>query len=185
MATVNGLTAEAMTAIKNGTVLSATIDGSGHLIFTRADGTTFDSGAVFASIPSATTSIPGITQLATSAETTAGTVANKAVTPQGIAAVVGTFTDLVNTMQPKDSDLTTIAGLTAADDDIIQHKGGAWVNRTIAQLLADLVLAGAVPNYSYNGSTYALSTGAITYIGNTDPGGSAADGSVWFDTTGA
>jgi len=40
--------------------------------------------------------------------------------------------------QPLDSDLTAIAGLTPSDDDIIQRKSGAWVNRTLAQLWADL-----------------------------------------------
>lgn len=39
-----------------------------------------------------------------------------------------------------DSDLTTIAALTPANDDILQRKAGAWANRTIAQLIADLGL---------------------------------------------
>jgi hypothetical protein len=42
------------------------------------------------------------------------------------------------TYQPLDSDLTDIAGLTPANDDIIQRKAGAWTNRTIAQYYADL-----------------------------------------------
>lgn len=37
-----------------------------------------------------------------------------------------------------DADLTTIAALTPANDDIIQRKSGAWTNRTIAQVKADL-----------------------------------------------
>lgn len=45
--------------------------------------------------------------------------------------------------QPLDSDLTTIAGLTAATDSIMQAKAGAWSARTLAQLLTDLNL-GAV-----------------------------------------
>lgn len=40
--------------------------------------------------------------------------------------------------QPLDSDLTTIALLTPANDDILQRKAGAWTNRTMAQLVADL-----------------------------------------------
>jgi hypothetical protein len=40
--------------------------------------------------------------------------------------------------QPLDSDLTTIAGLTPSDDDVMQYKSGAWANRTIAQLKTDL-----------------------------------------------
>ena len=40
--------------------------------------------------------------------------------------------------QPKDTDLTTIAGLAPSNDDVVQRKAGAWTNRTIAQLAADL-----------------------------------------------
>jgi hypothetical protein len=43
--------------------------------------------------------------------------------------------------QPVDSDLTAIAALAPANDDVIQRKGGAWTNRSIAQLLVDLGLA--------------------------------------------
>lgn len=38
-----------------------------------------------------------------------------------------------------DADLTAIAGLSTSDDDIIQRKAGAWTNRTMAQLFADLM----------------------------------------------
>ena len=41
--------------------------------------------------------------------------------------------------QPLDSDLTAIAALAPANDDIIQRKAGAWTNRTLAQLYADLI----------------------------------------------
>lgn len=41
--------------------------------------------------------------------------------------------------QPLDSDLTTIAGLTPTNDDIMQYKAGAWANRTISQLHTDLL----------------------------------------------
>lgn len=40
--------------------------------------------------------------------------------------------------QPVDADLTAIAALAPSDDDVIQRKAGAWVNRTIAQLVTDL-----------------------------------------------
>ena len=42
--------------------------------------------------------------------------------------------------QSLDSDLTAIAGLSPSNDDIIQRKSGAWTNRTMAQLRADLGL---------------------------------------------
>ena len=45
--------------------------------------------------------------------------------------------------QPLDGDLSVIAGLSASNDDIVQRKAGAWVNRTPAQFKADLVLVKA------------------------------------------
>ena len=41
-------------------------------------------------------------------------------------------------LQPLDADLTAIAGLAPANDDVIQRKAGAWINRTIAQLTTDI-----------------------------------------------
>jgi hypothetical protein len=46
-------------------------------------------------------------------------------------------------MQPLDSDLTAIAALAPTNDDIIQRKAGAWTNRSLALLLADLAAAGS------------------------------------------
>jgi len=43
-------------------------------------------------------------------------------------------------VEAHDSDLTTIAGLSPTNDDVLQRKAGAWTNRTIAQLLTDLGL---------------------------------------------
>ena len=37
-----------------------------------------------------------------------------------------------------DPDLKTIAQLAPANDDVVQRKSGAWTNRTMAQLAADL-----------------------------------------------
>lgn len=46
-------------------------------------------------------------------------------------------------MTALDQDLIDIAALSAANDDIIQRKGGVWTNRTIAQYKADLALTKA------------------------------------------
>lgn len=43
--------------------------------------------------------------------------------------------------QPVDADLTAIAALSPSNDDIIQRKAGAWTNRTMAQLAADIPVA--------------------------------------------
>lgn len=78
----------------------------------------------------------------------AGPTSGGAATPTFRALVSGDIPDISATYltvanaalnyQPLDLDLTTIAGLTPANDDIIQRKAGAWTNRTIAQYYADL-----------------------------------------------
>lgn len=45
--------------------------------------------------------------------------------------------------QPLDADLTDIAALIPANDDIIQRKAGVWTNRTVAQYKADLAITPA------------------------------------------
>jgi hypothetical protein len=40
--------------------------------------------------------------------------------------------------QPLDSDLTTLAGLTATTDNFVQAKSSAWASRTLAQVKTDL-----------------------------------------------
>lgn len=47
----------------------------------------------------------------------------------------------LNGKQGLDSDLTTIAGLAATTDNVIQSVGSAWASRTPAQLKATLALA--------------------------------------------
>jgi Repeat of unknown function (DUF5907) len=42
--------------------------------------------------------------------------------------------------QAADADLTTIAGLSPLNDDIVQRKSGAWTNRTPSQLRTDMGL---------------------------------------------
>lgn len=86
MATVTGMTAAAMIAIRDGTVVSAHFDSANHLILTKYDGTTVDAGA----LGGATTTLAGAVELATSAETQTGTATNLAVTPAGLASLPGT-----------------------------------------------------------------------------------------------
>ena len=40
-------------------------------------------------------------------------------------------------VQAFDADLSAIAGLSPANDDVLQRKAGAWTNRTLAQLAED------------------------------------------------
>lgn len=60
-----------------------------------------------------------------------------------ITGTLSSQTDLQSALDGKqavDGDLTAIAALTPANDDVLQRKAGAWTNRTIAQLITDLGL---------------------------------------------
>lgn len=102
----------------------------------QAANKTYVDSVAGAGAPDATASTKGILQLA-------GDLGGTASSP--------TVPDLAN-KQPLDSSLTAIAGLSPSNDDIIQRKAGAWVNRTPAQFKSDLVLTksdvslGNVPN---------------------------------------
>jgi len=58
-----------------------------------------------------------------------------------VAALVNVHDTAITGKQPSDSDLTAIAAIAPANDDIIQRKAGAWVNRTAAQYKVDLGVA--------------------------------------------
>lgn len=58
------------------------------------------------------------------------------------ANFAATVTTALAGKQPIDSDLTAIAALSATNDDVVQRKAGAWTNRTVAQLLTDILAAG-------------------------------------------
>lgn len=66
----------------------------------------------------------------------------------GVMAVEGSTVLTAATGQPLDSDLTTIAGLTATTDNFLQAKSSAWASRTIAQVLADLQGTGLLDAYA-------------------------------------
>lgn len=52
----------------------------------------------------------------------------------------GALNETASGYQPLNSDLTTLAGLTASDGDFIQRVSGAWINRSAAQTKTDLGL---------------------------------------------
>lgn len=84
--------------------------------------------------------------------------------------------------QPLDSDLTTIAGLTATTDNFIQAKSSAWASRTIAQVKTDLGISNVdntsdstknsataiLTNKRITNRVLALSAGSATPTINTD-----------------
>lgn len=80
---------------------------------------------------------------------TDGTLAANSDTKYASQKAVKTYVDTgLGTKQDSDSDLTAIAGLSPSNDDILQRKSGAWTNRTMAQLKADLWLTIVSKTYS-------------------------------------
>jgi hypothetical protein len=65
---------------------------------------------------------------------TAATSASSAFDAAGAAAAAQAAS------QPLDSDLTALAAIAPANDDLVQRKAGAWTNRTPAQVKTDLAL---------------------------------------------
>jgi hypothetical protein len=70
--------------------------------------------------------------------------------------------------QPLDSDLTTIAGLTATTDSFLQAKSSAWTTRTPAQVKTDLaIVAGDITSGTFGiGRIPTGTTSSTVAIGN-------------------
>lgn len=88
MATATVPTKAYVDAELDNTVVDAAFDGSGDLIMTLRDTTTINAGAPTLSTPDASTTVKGIVELATSAETETGTDLVRAVTPAGLDAAL-------------------------------------------------------------------------------------------------
>lgn len=117
--------------------------------------TSVDGATGVVTIPSASTTVQGKVELATTAETTTGTDTTRAVTAAGVKAVA-------DTKQPLDTDLTTIAGLTATTDNIIQSVSGAWASRTPAQARLALEVAGSTGGGREKSAALSATTGTCT-----------------------
>lgn len=96
MATVTGLTAARMIEIEAASVVSGTINASGHLILTKHDGATIDAGYALVAVPDASDTQKGVVELATDAETASGSNSTLAVTPKSLASVRIKWLDQAN-----------------------------------------------------------------------------------------
>jgi hypothetical protein len=86
-----------------------------------------------------------------------------------------------DTKQPLDPDLTAIAALTPANDDVLQRKSGSWINRTIAQLKTDLAITinSLLPSQTSNAGKALQTDGANTFWGVVSGGGGGSVGEPW------
>jgi len=94
VATITGLTASRMLAIEAATIVDGDFDSAGHLILEKHDGTQIDVGHV----ADATTGAKGMVELATDAETQAGTDATRAVTPASLFSIPGNKVQILGTI---------------------------------------------------------------------------------------
>jgi hypothetical protein len=136
-------------------------------------------------VTAASTAAAGKVELATTAETETGTDTGRAVTPEGLhdmttLAGAAWFLDedamtsdsavktssqqaikaYADTKQPLDSDLTTIAGLTATTNNFMVANSSAWASRTPTQALVHLGLDADLPTFSVPASTTISAFGA-------------------------
>lgn len=99
MATVTGLTAARMLEIEAASVVDGEINGTGHLILTKHDGTQIDAGSALVAVPNASMNQQGIVELATDAETITGTDITRAITPSNLTAVIEPIDERVTTLE--------------------------------------------------------------------------------------
>lgn len=78
----------------------------------------------------------GLASLAALTTTAFGRSVLEVADAAGLRALAGLV--IGTNVQAYDADLAAIAALNPSNDDVLQRKGGAWANRTIAQLKTDL-----------------------------------------------
>lgn len=150
MATVTGMTAAAMQAIADASIVSGTVNGSGDLILTTHGGTTQDAGHVQApNLATASTTVPGILELAADSDAITGTDAAKAVTSHALNARINSqfrYGQISSTWSSGLAPVTLDDGVTVVNcyyaptnPDVIpsalvkveQIKSGLWIIDTV------------------------------------------------------
>jgi hypothetical protein len=123
-------------------------------VYTKAD------GALYALGPSGTVKTAFV-EAASSAEVTAGAQTAKYIAPKALkdAGIVAAG------FQPIDADLSAIAALTPANDDILQRKSGAWANRTMLEFVQDVTWVQDTTTWTRTGNyTFTLAVDARAWL---------------------
>lgn len=142
-----------------------------QLAYYAANGTTVDGLTLITANRALASNANGLPVASTTTATELGYVS-------GVTSAIQTQLD---GKQASDADLTAIAGLSPTNDDIIQRKSGAWTNRTMTQLTADLIAfsgssKGLVPASDGDGDKYLSADG--TFKVPPGSGGSGSDNAM-------
>jgi len=168
MATVTGMTAAAMIAIRDGTVSGAHFDSANHLILTKYDGTTVDAGTLAA----ATTTLAGPVELATNAETQSGSATNLAVTPAGLASLPGYRAQIL--AQNSIAESATPAAWPYAVSMMSLSTGSGWsLNNGFGMVVTNSIVTDRTMQtfYAANGGTVPAAAWVRSYHSSTGGGG--------------
>jgi hypothetical protein len=122
MATVVGMTAEAINAITGALVETGEVQDDGTIVLITLDGTRLPIGNIAVD--------PSLAEIANLAPADLDMIQSR--------AGVWTNRTMAQILADLGTDISTIEGLTPATSDILQYKAGAWANRTIAQLMLDI-----------------------------------------------
>lgn len=168
MATVTGMTAAAMQAIRDGSITGADFDSANHLILTKHDGTQLDAGI----IGPATTTLAGAVELATSAETVTGTDTTRAVTPAGLASLPGYRVQLLASNQLPESALPGSWPYGISMQNCTTSSGWSLMNG-FGTVVTDSISTDRTFQtfYSSNGGTSPVLAWMRTYHSSTGGGG--------------
>ena len=112
----------------------------------------------------ASTTVKGVTEFATVAETVAGTETNKACTPAGVAAVVGTASSSLSGQATLASGTVTVANTDLEASDLI-FLTRADANSSSA--LGDLTITAQTASTSFVITALDPSDGSSTITGDT------------------
>lgn len=122
--------------------LTTTSFGRGLLVLADAAALRSSAGLGSAALSAATDFQPIDSDLTAIAALTTTSFGRSVLALADAAALRTLAGSVIGTdVEAHDADLTTIAGLSPSNDDVLQRKAGAWANRTIAQLLTDLGIA--------------------------------------------
>lgn len=118
-----------------GAAAQSALDTTNTNIATNTANIATNTAAIATKAPSASPAFTGTPTGITKAHVGLGNVDNTSDAAKPVSALQQAALD---GKQALDADLTTIAGLTAMTDNVLQSKAGAWSTRTPTQLAADL-----------------------------------------------